>query len=129
MKEQKHNDGEGNQDNDEKSLAFDDQDDLLVPHSANVAIDDPDGNGELALGAEPLPLDPNISKLKCQKKPRKIHDAWHRKGTTKPKLRKSTQVIPEKALPKRKPKKQNFVTTDSLEHLANTINPVETPSG
>ena len=90
-------------------------------------IDDPGGFGELAVGGEPLPLDPHISELKHRKKPRKIHDAWHGKGTTKPKLRKSTRVIPEKPLPKQKPKKQNFLTIDSFGQLANTVCTVETP--
>ena len=40
----------GIKENDEKILAFDERENLLVPWSTDVAIDDPDGNGELALG-------------------------------------------------------------------------------
>ena len=40
-----------NRDNYDGTLAFDDTEDLLVPRTADVAIDDPDGNGELVLGA------------------------------------------------------------------------------
>ena len=93
-----------NRDNYDGTLAFDDKEDLLVPRSTDVAIDDPDGHVELALGVEPLPLDPNISELKRRKKPRKIHDAWRRKGATEPKVRKSTRVIPDNHYQKGNPR-------------------------
>ena len=100
---------------DGKVLAFDTGDDVLVTQTMDVAMDDPAGNGELALGEEPLPLDSNISKLKRRKKPKKIRDPWRRMGVNKPKVRRSTRVIPAKPLPKQKlyPDAKEDVPTDS----------------
>ena len=58
----------------------------MVTQSTDVAMEDPAGNGELALGGEPLPLDPNISELKRRKKPKKIQDPCRRMGVNKPQV-------------------------------------------
>ena len=65
-----------NPDDDEKVLTFDGGDALLPQSAIDMVIDDPDGNGDLALGGSPLPLDPKISELKRRKKPTRIRNPW-----------------------------------------------------
>ena len=92
------------EESEEPFLELDSEPIPLVDQSKMIGIQNPEGDGVLALSSTPLEMDPSIPELKRRTRPKVTKHSWKRQAGKKQRSACPRRQKPMPVLPKRKPK-------------------------